>query len=136
MSIENPTFRHYAALATSVVLNSATLVLLKTVAVRGIGETTRTSLAMVVAIAIDPLFVVAVVSFLAGIYFWIVALKRIDLSLAYPSVSVSYVLIAVVSRRLFGEEIGVLRWVGIAVIMLGVAVMYLPLGSASRTEER
>jgi drug/metabolite transporter (DMT)-like permease len=132
MGDQTPRARHYISMAVSVVLNSATLLLLKAVAVHWITDAFAFTFAVAVAIALDPLFIAAVLSFLAGIYFWIIALKRIDLSLAYPSVSVSYALIAILSWRLFGEEIGAFRWIGIAVIMAGVTVMYLPLGAMRR----
>lgn len=128
-----PTGRHYGALAISILLNSATLVLLKAVALAHMGEAQLVGLLpRLVAVVLDPLFFCAVAAFLAGIYFWIVALRRIALSLAYPSVSVSYILIALVSWRVFSERIGAVAWVGILLTVLGVTLMFLPEGKAGR----
>jgi drug/metabolite transporter (DMT)-like permease len=127
-----PTFRHYGALLTSVLLNSATLVLLKFVALAELAGENGPTIGQLLVVLLDPAFILAVVSFLAGVFFWIVALRRLDLSLAYPSVSVSYALIALVSWRLFGEEIGLSGWLGIVTIMVGVTVMFLPGPSATR----
>jgi len=104
--MEAPSLRHYAALAVSILLNSGTLILLKTVAVAKLPEAGHPDLSTLIALGFSPGFVAAVALFLAGIYFWIIALRRLDLSLAYPSVSTSYALIALVSWWLFGEEIG------------------------------
>jgi drug/metabolite transporter (DMT)-like permease len=132
--MSRPAFRNYAALAVSIILNSATLVLLKAVAITEMGGNSALTVGALLEVGLNPLFVLAVASFLGGIYFWVIALKRLDLSLAYPSVSVSYALIALVSWQVFGEEIGMLRWLGIVVIMAGVTLMFLPArGQASNS---
>jgi drug/metabolite transporter (DMT)-like permease len=134
--VKRPTGRHYGALAISIVLNSATLVLLKAVALTHMGEAQLVSLLpRLVAVALDPLFLSAVAAFLAGIYFWIVALRRIALSLAYPSVSVSYILIAVLSWKLFSERIGSLAWAGILLTVIGVTLMFLTEGKTGRASQ-
>ncbi|MEK6941065.1 MAG: transporter [Nanoarchaeota archaeon] len=61
---------------------------------------------------------------LSGII-WIVVLSKLDLSMAYPLVSVSYVLVALLSKFLFKENISKLRWVSIIVIMIGVSIVSL-----------
>ena len=50
---------------------------------------------------------------------YLVAISSLDLSLAYPMVSVNYALILISSRVFFGEEIKPLRWIGVAFIILG-----------------
>lgn len=127
------TAKHYLALIVSIVLNSATLVLLKAVALRELVSHTVPAIEELIVLLFSPAFILAVLAFLGGIYFWVIALKRLDLSLAYPSVAVSYALIALVSWRLFGEEIGVFRWLGIVIIVVGVTLMFLP---ASHTRPR
>lgn len=132
-----PTSRHYGALAISILLNSATLILLKAVALAHMGEAQLVALIpRLVAVVLDPFFFAAVAAFLAGIYFWIVALRRIALSLAYPAVSVSYILIALVSWRLFSEQIGVVGWVGILLTVIGVTLMFLPQGKVGRARRQ
>ncbi|HEY5321634.1 MAG TPA: SMR family transporter [Caldimonas sp.] len=54
---------------------------------------------------------------------WIVALSRADVSLAYPMLSLGYVVNAIAAWYLFGELIGPERVVGIALILAGVFVM-------------
>jgi uncharacterized membrane protein len=43
-----------------------------------------------------------------------------ELSLVYPMVSVAYVLVALFSWYYFKENLSVIRWAGIALIILGV----------------
>ena len=51
---------------------------------------------------------------------WIVILSRAELSWAFPMVSLSYVITAVLSPVLLGESFSIQRFVGILVICLGV----------------
>jgi len=52
--------------------------------------------------------------------FWLVVISRLELSLVYPMVSVAYVLVALASYFFFKENVALVRWIGIAVIILGV----------------
>jgi multidrug transporter EmrE-like cation transporter len=54
---------------------------------------------------------------------WIVALSRVDVSLAYPMLSLGYVVNAVAAWWLFGEALGPMRVGGIVLILGGVLVM-------------
>ena len=56
---------------------------------------------------------------------WLMAISRLDLSFAYPMVSLSYVLTAFLSRHFFKEEIKRRRWLSIALICTGVIIVSL-----------
>lgn len=51
---------------------------------------------------------------------WLVVLSRLELSFVYPLVSVAYILVAVASWFFFKENLTLMRWLGILVIVLGV----------------
>ncbi|MBP0588978.1 4-amino-4-deoxy-L-arabinose transferase [Paraburkholderia sp. LEh10] len=51
---------------------------------------------------------------------WIVGLSRVDVSIAYPMLSLGYVVNAFAAWYLFGEALSAQRLVGIAVILVGV----------------
>lgn len=51
---------------------------------------------------------------------WIVGLSRVDVSIAYPMLSLGYVVNALAAYWLFGEMIGPLRMAGIVLILAGV----------------
>jgi len=64
-----------------------------------------------------------------GIYFasalaYIVALRRIPISLAYPSVSISYGIMAVVAHVLWNEPLNWQHAIGIVLIMGGIVVLF------------
>jgi len=52
--------------------------------------------------------------------FWLAVLSRMEISLAYPMVSLAYVAVAIISILLFKENITLIRWLGIFVICFGV----------------
>ena len=55
--------------------------------------------------------------------FWLVVLSRLPLSLVYPMVSVAYVVVAVASVIFFKENVSLVRWIGIFVIITGVLLI-------------
>lgn len=54
---------------------------------------------------------------------WIVGLSRVDVSIAYPLLSLGYVVNAIAAHYLFGEIISTQRIVAIGVILLGVFIL-------------
>ena len=60
------------------------------------------------------------------LYFQVLA--RLDLSLAYPTVSLGYVLVIILSKLFFNEKIRPARWGAVAIICVGVALVGLGAG--------
>jgi drug/metabolite transporter (DMT)-like permease len=58
-----------------------------------------------------------------GSIFWLAVLSRVDLSLAYPMLSMSYVFAGFLSWLVLKEEITWMRMLGIFVICLGVVIL-------------
>lgn len=54
---------------------------------------------------------------------WIVALSRVEVSIAYPMLSIGYVVNALLAWWLFAEHVSVQRWLGIGVIVIGVVLV-------------
>jgi len=57
---------------------------------------------------------------------WIVfitALKDGDLTVVFPIVATSYIIAAIYAVMIFNEQITMLRWIGIALIFAGVAMI-------------
>ncbi len=61
--------------------------------------------------------------YVVSVGIWLVALSRVDVSLAYPLLSLGYVVNAVAAWWLFGEALGPQRCAGISLILLGVFVV-------------
>jgi multidrug transporter EmrE-like cation transporter len=54
---------------------------------------------------------------------WIVGLSRVEVSIAYPMLSLGYVVNALAAWYLFGEALGPMRWAGMMLILTGVLVI-------------
>jgi multidrug transporter EmrE-like cation transporter len=57
--------------------------------------------------------------------FWMVVLSRVPLSVAYPFVGISYILIVLLSRFILHEQVPILRWIGVLVVATGIAIIGL-----------
>lgn len=68
----------------------------------------------------NPFVVAGVAAYAFGSIFWLMLLSRVDLSYAYPVLSLGYVMITLVSALLLGENVTAMRWSGVLVICLGV----------------
>lgn len=61
--------------------------------------------------------------YVVSVLIWIVALSRVEVSIAYPMLSIGYVINAALAWWLFGEVVSIQRLVGIGVIIVGVAIV-------------
>jgi drug/metabolite transporter (DMT)-like permease len=73
-----------------------------------------------VAIALNPIFILVVVFMVAQLVNWLKVLDHADLSYAKPFTSLSYVTVCILSVLLLGEHIAPLQIVGIVVVVAGV----------------
>jgi len=55
--------------------------------------------------------------------FWLVVLSRMDLSVAYPFVGLSYVVVVLFSRLFLHEQVSAVRWLGVVVVAVGIAII-------------
>jgi multidrug transporter EmrE-like cation transporter len=58
-----------------------------------------------------------------GSIFWLAVLSRVDLSWAYPMLSLGYIIVVVESWILLNEPVTPLRFIGVLVICLGVFIV-------------
>jgi drug/metabolite transporter (DMT)-like permease len=60
--------------------------------------------------------------FVADALFWTLALRLLDVSLAFPVSSVGFVFVVILSHVWLREEVGVERWIGVSLILAGVVL--------------
>ncbi len=113
---------YYTALALSIILNAISLLLLKSFAVK-IDPKEKGPLIYRIKKLFKPAILICVALYGLAAFFWLIALLKVDLMVAYPSLASTYVIIAISSKYLFGEEIMLNRWAGIFFIIAGVVVM-------------
>jgi multidrug transporter EmrE-like cation transporter len=61
--------------------------------------------------------------YVVSVVVWIVGLSRVEVSIAYPMLSLGYVVNAFAAWYLFGETLSVQKLVGIGIILIGVYVL-------------
>jgi drug/metabolite transporter (DMT)-like permease len=78
---------------------------------------------LISSILTSPFVLLGLFFYGLGALAWIMVLRRMDLSHAYPFLALNFVLIALVSRFVLGEEVPLLRWMGILVICGGILLV-------------
>ncbi|ABU60005.1 EamA family transporter [Roseiflexus castenholzii] len=78
---------------------------------------------LMMRIVTSPYILIGLTIYFGGVFFWLLALNRADLSYVYPFASLSYVLITLASWLLLHEAVPPLRWIGLAVICIGVILV-------------
>lgn len=61
--------------------------------------------------------------YFASALVWLIVLSRVNLSLAYPLLGSSYIIVMFASHYLFDEPITAVRWIGALCISLGVVLI-------------
>jgi multidrug transporter EmrE-like cation transporter len=69
---------------------------------------------------LQPFIWVGLACYGVSVVVWVAALSRTEVSLAYPFLSLGYLVNAVAAWYLFGENLSVQRMLALAVIVLGV----------------
>jgi multidrug transporter EmrE-like cation transporter len=71
-------------------------------------------------VALNPFVFAGLLCYVISVVVWLLALSRVEVSFAYPLLSVGYIVTAFAGQMFFGESLGSVRWAGIIVICLGV----------------
>jgi multidrug transporter EmrE-like cation transporter len=111
-----------ALILTGVLLNAAAQLLLKAGAraISGMAFSLANSATLIERIALNGPILGGLACYAVSVVFWILALSRVDVSIAYPMLSIGYVVNALAAWLLFSEQLSAARVGGIAVIILGV----------------
>jgi multidrug transporter EmrE-like cation transporter len=68
----------------------------------------------------NPPILAGLCAYVISVGVWLLVLSRVQVSFAYPMLSIGYIVNAVAAYYLFGEDISLLQIVGIFVIISGV----------------
>lgn len=79
----------------------------------------------------EPRLWIGLILFGVSAIFWLVVLSRVPLSVAYPIVGLSYIIVVAMARFFLDEHVPPLRWVGVAVVALGIALVGISSKSVS-----
>ncbi len=70
--------------------------------------------------ALSPFVLLGLLCYVVSLVIWLMVLSRVEVSYAYPLLSVGYIVTAFAGKLFFNEAIGPVRWAGILVICAGV----------------
>ncbi|GAB4171856.1 MAG: SMR family transporter [Rhodocyclaceae bacterium] len=112
----------FGLILAGVLLNAAAQLLLKagTNAVGHFAFDAGNIVPVGLRLAFEPHIVTGIVCYLVSLVVWLMALSRVEVSIAYPMLSIGYVVNAIAAWYLFGEALGPMRLTGIGIIVLGV----------------
>ena len=71
-------------------------------------------------VATSPHIVGGIACYVVSVIIWILALSRVPVSIAYPMLSIGYIVNAVAAWVLFGESVTTQKLLGIGFIIVGV----------------
>jgi multidrug transporter EmrE-like cation transporter len=111
-----------ALILTGVLLNAVAQLLLKAGArtLAGLEFSVANAWPIAERLALSAPILAGLACYAVSVVVWILALVRVEVSVAYPMLSIGYVVNAVMAWWLFGEQLGGARLAGIAVIIAGV----------------
>ena len=115
----------FGFLITGVFLNALAQLLLKagTKSVGAIHLTMENWFATGLQVATQLPIIGGLTCYVLSVVVWIIALSRVDVSMAYPMLSLGYIVNALGAWYFLGEMISMQRIVAMGVILIGVALM-------------
>lgn len=110
---------------TGILLNAAAQLLLKagTNAVGAIHLTAENWLPTGIRLVTQLPILGGLTCYVISVIVWIIGLSRVDVSIAYPMLSLGYIVNALGAWMLLGESLSGQKLLAIAVIMVGVALL-------------
>jgi multidrug transporter EmrE-like cation transporter len=116
------TLAAFAFLFAGVLLNAGAQLLLKAgTNVLGVLTLSRDTWSdTLLQMATQRYFVLGAACYVLSLFVWILGLSRVPVSIAYPLLSLGYIVNAIAAHYLFGEAVTVSRWLGIGFIVVGV----------------
>jgi len=115
----------FSLVLTGVLLNAAAQLLLKagTNTIGHFAFSRENILPVGWQLATEPHIFGGLTCYVISVVVWIMALSRVEVSIAYPMLSIGYVVNAAAAWWLFGEAVSLTRLAGIGIIIVGVYIV-------------
>lgn len=112
----------FSLILTGVLLNAAAQLLLKagTMRVGHFEFTWVNAIPVGSQLAFQPHILGGLACYVVSVVVWIMALSRVPVSVAYPMLSIGYIVNAFAAWWLFGESLAAQKLIGIGFIVVGV----------------
>jgi multidrug transporter EmrE-like cation transporter len=115
----------FGLVITGVLLNAAAQFALKA-SVRDVGAialSASSALPMALRLGAEPWLWLGLGCYGVSVIVWILALSRVEVSIAYPMLSIGYIVNALAAWAWLGESMNPAKVLGIGIIILGVFVL-------------
>jgi drug/metabolite transporter (DMT)-like permease len=114
-----------ACILTGILLNASAQLLLKA-GLNAIGPFAlqpENIMPVGLALITQPPIIGGVICYAVSLVVWLIGLSRVDVSIAYPMLSLGYVITALLAAYCFGEILTGQRIMGIVIILIGVLLL-------------
>lgn len=108
------TLASFSFILTGVLLNAGAQLLLKA------GTNARP---LGLSLAIEPHILAGLACYVVSVVVWVIGLSKVPVSIAYPMLSIGYVVNAIAAYYLLGESVTPMRFAGIGIIIVGVFIV-------------
>ncbi|OQX50660.1 hypothetical protein B5M47_03535 [candidate division CPR3 bacterium 4484_211] len=112
----------YLMILTSVIIGVAGQLLMKQ-GVSKIGQFSEGVIPFLFKAVTSPWVIIGLTAYGAGTVIWLLILSKVDVSFAYPMLSLGYIFLLIFAAFFLGEHISIIRILGVLLITLGVVLI-------------
>lgn len=87
------------------------------------GRMEGSGLSSFTSLILDPVFIIAVAIYASATFLWVFVLRAVPLSIAYPFMSLSFVLVPLLAALFLGEALSMRYFFGAVLIIGGLIVV-------------
>jgi drug/metabolite transporter (DMT)-like permease len=115
----------FCAILLSVLLNASAQIFIKlgTKSIPNITDEHANSFLILLNVLIDKYILAGLFCYVISIGVWIYALSKVDVSTAYPMLSIGYIVTVLIGWKMLNETITPMKIFGVVVIMIGVIIV-------------
>ena len=94
------------------------------------------ALGPLVKLFLQPWVLLGIACYVVSLAIWLGALSKVDVNFAYPFLALGFLAVALMSRALLAESIPPMRWLALAIIVLGVGLQTLTAPASAKGAPR
>lgn len=103
-------------------LNTALMVAGQVLFKIGSNGKSLSSIGDMIKLMFSPVVLLALCLYAGTTMLWLYILSKTDISFAYPIQALAFPVVLILSSFLFHEQVGLNRWIGVIVILVGVVI--------------
>lgn len=85
--------------------------------------TSESNISEVLILSFNVYIILGLFSYFVSVASWVVALSRVDVSIAYPMLSFGYVIVTILAWIIFHEPISIMKIAALGIIIFGIALL-------------